>query len=327
MGKATVQARLSADKGYEAMCVGESNARAPAWAPSWAQSAPQQSRRTLWPSLFGCFQVASTPKKETVEVASASKDPPTTTTTTALKEADTTGQPPYLRPQMGKNIGRKTLVLDLDETLIHSSLDPLDPVPEPDFAFTLDCDGEYHSIYVHKRPGVDEFLAQLAKKFELVVYTASDESYANAVLDQLDPNGLLAFRLFRDACTVRQKGSSLQYIKDLSRLGRNLQSVAIVDNSPTCYSFQPSNAIPIKTWKGDPDDRELQDLLPILGALAAAEDIPAVLRLSQRYAGAAGLLQAPDTHTCRSTSRLGCHLQSKRSQSRARNLVRSLYRR
>lgn len=251
---------------------------------------------------------------------SAPKDPSTPTILEALKEADTTGQPPYLRPQMGENIGRKTLVLDLDETLIHSSTNP---VPEADFSFTLDCDGEDHSVYVHKRPGVDKFLAQLAKKFELVVYTASEASYANVVLDWLDPTGLFAFRLFRDACTVREKGSSVQYIKDLSRLGRNLRSVAIVDNSPTCYSFQPSNGIPIKTWRGDPDDRELQDLLPILGALERTEDIPAVLRVSQRYAGAAGP-QASGTLTCRYASRLGCHLQ-KTSQSRARNLVRSLY--
>merc|ERR1712226_1241847 len=82
------------------------------------------------------------------------------------------------------------------------------------------------------------------------------------------------FRLFREACTRYPNG----YVKDLSKLGRDLKDVIIIDNSPICYALQPANAIPIKTWRNDMNDRELLDLIPILYSLADVEDIPMVLR-------------------------------------------------
>lgn len=175
-----------------------------------------------------------------------------------------------LSPQAGNNIGRKTLVLDLDETLVHSSFRV---VHAADIVITVELEGEHHRVFVRKRPGVDEFLKRVAQLYEVVVYTASMAKYANPLLDELDRDGVVSFRLFREACT-RQPGG---YVKDLSKLGRNLKDVIIIDNSPTCYALQPNNAIPIKTWRDDPCDRELLDLIPILYSLADVEDIPMVL--------------------------------------------------
>ncbi|CAK0899048.1 unnamed protein product, partial [Prorocentrum cordatum] len=76
------------------------------------------------------------------------------------------------------------------------------------------------------------------------------------------------------ACTRSTAG----YVKDLSKLGRDLRDVIIVDNSPVCYALQPENAIPIKTWRGDEADRALFDLIPILHALANVDSIPDILR-------------------------------------------------
>jgi RNA polymerase II subunit A small phosphatase-like protein len=176
-----------------------------------------------------------------------------------------------LGPQVGRNIGRKTLVLDLDETLIHSSFRA---VPNADIVITVELEGEHHKVYVLKRPGVDEFLLEVAKLYEVVVYTASMSKYAIKLLDELDVQRVCAFRLFREACTKTPQG----YVKDLSRLGRELKDVIIIDNSPVCYAFQPDNAIPIKTWRDDPSDRELMDLTPILSSLATVDNIPVVLR-------------------------------------------------
>uniref|UniRef100_A0A7S4UXV8 FCP1 homology domain-containing protein n=1 Tax=Alexandrium monilatum TaxID=311494 RepID=A0A7S4UXV8_9DINO len=180
-------------------------------------------------------------------------------------------QPGQLGPQSGPNIGRKTLVLDLDETLIHSSFRP---VQSADIVITVELEGEDHPVFVRKRPGVDHLLAEVSRLYEVVVYTASVPQYANKLLDELDKSGTVSFRLFRDACTRRPGG----YVKDLSKLGRDLKDVVIVDNSPICYSMQPNNAIPIKTWRNDPNDQELLELIPILNSLAMVEDIPTVLQ-------------------------------------------------
>lgn len=172
--------------------------------------------------------------------------------------------------QVGADVGKKTLVLDLDETLVHSSFRA---VYSADIVISVELDGEQHRIYVRKRPGVDAFLKEVARLYEVVVYTASMAKYANPLLDELDREKVVSHRLFREACTRYPSG----YVKDLSRLGRSLKDVIIIDNSPTCYALQPHNAIPIRTWRDDPSDHELLDLIPILSSLAVVEDIPMVL--------------------------------------------------
>lgn len=67
-------------------------------------------------------------------------------------------------------MSKKTLVLDLDETLVHSDFNPF---PESDIILKVEFDGVIYNIYVLVRPGVQEFLNQMAKLFEIVVFTAS----------------------------------------------------------------------------------------------------------------------------------------------------------
>jgi Dullard-like phosphatase family protein len=136
-----------------------------------------------------------------------------------------------------------------------------------------------HSIYVGKRPGVDMFLAQVAEKFEVVIFTASlaivlPKQYANPLIDKLDLASVVSYRLFRESC-VMANGC---YVKDLSNIGRDLSQVVLVDvrttqNSPTSYSFQPQNAIPITSWYDDPNDTELFSLVHVLDRLAKAKDV------------------------------------------------------
>ena len=86
--------------------------------------------------------------------------------------------------------GRKCLVLDLDETLVHSSFQPI----ECSFSLPIELDGQEYKVYVLKRPFVDEFIAECAKLYELVVFTASLSEYANPVIDTLDKKGLIKHR-------------------------------------------------------------------------------------------------------------------------------------
>ena len=100
-------------------------------------------------------------------------------------------QPEHLR-------GRKTLVLDLDETLVHSQFNQ---VRNPDYTIPVDIEGRIQHIYVMKRPGAEYFLQQMAQYFEVVIYTASLSKYADPLMDMMDPNGYCTARLFRDHCT------------------------------------------------------------------------------------------------------------------------------
>ncbi|KAJ3300101.1 hypothetical protein HK104_004570 [Borealophlyctis nickersoniae] len=166
--------------------------------------------------------------------------------------------------------GRKCLVLDLDETLVHSSFKA---VAHADFVIPVEIDGQVHNVYVLKRPGVDVFLQRLGSQFEIVVFTASLAKYADPVLDMLDKCKVVKHRLFREAC-IHHKGN---YVKDLSMLGRDLKDVIIIDNSPASYIFHPTNAIPISTWFNDPNDTELLDLIPFLEDLKMVDDVMLVL--------------------------------------------------
>lgn len=194
------------------------------------------------------------------------KVPQTTLQTNHNTEDDTTPKAPWrydalLPPQRPNKEGLKCLILDLDETLVHSSFKE---VAKYDFLIPVEIDGITYQVYVAKRPGVDLFLQKMSECYELCVFTASVAKYADAVLDLLDPNKLIDWRLFRESCTCVKN----TYIKDMNRMGRPLNSVMIMDNSPHSYSFNPENAIPCESWFDDEKDTELLRFIPILQSMA-----------------------------------------------------------
>lgn len=129
-------------------------------------------------------------------------------------------------------------------------------------------------VYVLKRPHVDEFLQKMGEMFECVLFTASLAKYADPVADLLDQWGVFRARLFRESC-VFHRGN---YVKDLSRLGRELSKVIIIDNSPASYIFHPENAVPVQSWFDDMTDTELLDLIPLFEGLSKEEDVYSLLQ-------------------------------------------------
>ncbi|XP_051023970.1 CTD nuclear envelope phosphatase 1 isoform X1 [Acomys russatus] len=176
-------------------------------------------------------------------------------------------------------VKKKILVLDLDETLIHSHHDgvlrpTVRPGTPPDFILKVVIDKHPVRFFVHKRPHVDFFLEVVSQWYELVVFTASMEIYGSAVADKLDNSrSILKRRYYRQHCTL-ELGS---YIKDLSVVHSDLSSIVILDNSPGAYRSHPDNAIPIKSWFSDPSDTALLNLLPMLDALRFTADVRSVL--------------------------------------------------
>lgn len=155
-------------------------------------------------------------------------------------------QPSYstqsLSPRSSSGLPQKTLVIDLDETLIHSlakggrmSSGHMVEVKlnTTSFGGTL---GPQHPIlyYVHKRPHCDEFLRKVCKWYNLVVFTASVQEYADPVIDWLElERKYFSGRYYRQHCTYRNGA----YIKDLSSVEPDLSKVMILDNSPLSYIF------------------------------------------------------------------------------------------
>ncbi|XP_050149868.1 uncharacterized protein LOC126624800 [Malus sylvestris] len=154
-----------------------------------------------------------------------------------------------------------TVILDLDETLVHAQADP--PPEKFDFIVRPKIDGIEMNFYVLKRPGVDELLEKLGAMYEVVVFTAGLREYASLVLDRLDRKRSISHRLYRDSC----KEVDGKFVKDLSGLGRDLSRVVIVDDNPNSYIFQPENAVPVRPFVDDMADRELGTLVEFFEGL------------------------------------------------------------
>ena len=139
-----------------------------------------------------------------------------------------------LLPPKPHNLTKKTLILDLDETLVHSSFTPFE---KNDIVLNVDFEGVMYNIYVLVRPDAELFIKTVAKFFELVIFTASISKYASPLLDILDKEKNIKHRLYRDQCTFING----IYIKDLKKCNRSLKDLIIVDNSPIAYTFDSDN--------------------------------------------------------------------------------------
>ncbi|KAJ8357702.1 hypothetical protein SKAU_G00204960 [Synaphobranchus kaupii] len=165
-----------------------------------------------------------------------------------------------------------TLVLDLDETLVFSTLGDLD---NAEYTFHTPFQNQKYKVYVILRPHVRKFLERMSKIFEMFVYTSAKREYAEKILDVLDPQKkLFRHRLYQDDCFCILG----HYVKDLGLLQRDLAKTVVLDNAPHTFPYHVMNMIPIPSWVGDKDDKELLKLIPYLEKLSEAEDFRQVLK-------------------------------------------------
>jgi len=175
---------------------------------------------------------------------------------------------------------KKTVIFDLDETLIHcnESTDmPSDVILPIRFPH-----GEIIEAGINIRPGAVEILKEISQHFEVIIFTASHSCYANVVLDYLDPhNQYIHHRLFRENCVVTEEGI---YIKDLRILGnRNLADCVLVDNAAYSFGYQVENGIPCVPFYDNKEDQELMHLIPYLKSLAGVKDVRDVNRQTFKF--------------------------------------------
>ena len=172
------------------------------------------------------------------------------------------------------NNDKKILILDLDETLVHSSFCPFNCEDEnninPDIFFTIFFNDKYYDVYVLLRPYFHEFLNKMSKIFDIYIFTASIKAYAEPLLIKLDKKNLIKKKLFRDNCTLSEDN---KYIKDLNNLNENLKNIILIDNNPNSFRYNKCNGIPIKTWHYEQNDRELIKIIPFLIFLSTVDDV------------------------------------------------------
>ena len=161
---------------------------------------------------------------------------------------------------------KKLLLIDLDETLIHSEIRNKDNYSALDDyiknstcqskTFSYEDENYIYYIDVFFRPYLKEFLEEVSKYFDLAIFTAAMKGYADTILDFIDPkNEFFQFRLYRNACIpIQQK----LYIKDLRIIkDYDPMNVIIMDNSLYSFMNQPSNGMLINSFYTNHQDTQL----------------------------------------------------------------------
>ena len=100
-------------------------------------------------------------------------------------------------------------------------------------------------------------LKKLSQHFDVFIFTASTQAYADPIIDHIDPDRVVQHRLYRESCSLVR---NQVFVKDLRVLGRSLENVLLVDNAPYSYMMQLANGIPIIPYYRGNDDDQLMAL-------------------------------------------------------------------
>lgn len=211
-----------------------------------------------------------------------------------------------LPPMLPQDCGKMTVVLDMDETLIHSIFlkDIADQIPgntkkrnksihtldEPMIIWRLKQEADmildvYGGVAVFLRPGVHRFLYKLSEICEVVLWTAGQKEYAEEVLHYLDPDGEfipIHNRLYRND-TI--EGRDKERLKDLRLLGRDMKRTMLIDNSLDAVRAAPNNTLLVEDFFGDPCDEQLESIWDFVSALDDLSDIRPALKMSLKASG------------------------------------------
>jgi RNA polymerase II subunit A small phosphatase-like protein len=163
----------------------------------------------------------------------------------------------------------KLLILDLDETLIHTTNEPKGRTP----------DFQVFHYGVYKRPGVEDFLSTCIAWFNMGVWTSASADYAGKIIQHLFPEpAQLRFVFTRKDCGLRFDYSIgmhriVKPLKKLKKQGYSLKKTLVIDDSPGTFVENYGNAILVQKYLGNEEDEELFLLLKYLETIASAKNV------------------------------------------------------
>ena len=182
---------------------------------------------------------------------------------------------------------KKIALFDLDETIVHC-IGEINMNNVENFTRQSDTKikvklpgGKEVTIGINIRPHWEEALNIIKDKYHILAYTASHESYADSVLNYLDPEKkYFEYKLYRSHCVLCTVNEMKFYVKDLGILEEfcNLKDVVLIDNSVLSFAYHLDNGIPISPFYDSKKDYELLDIANFLYKIADEDDIRNKLR-------------------------------------------------
>lgn len=163
---------------------------------------------------------------------------------------------PYIQPPY-------TLIIEMTDLLVH-----------PEWTYST-------GWRFKKRPNVDFFLEQISQNYEIVVFTASNGFNVYPILDSLDKNNLIMYRLVKNATDYIDG----HHVKNLDRINRDLSKVIVIDWNVDSVKLQRENALVIPRWTGEDSDQQLIQLAEFLNVVSASEitDVREVLSYYKQF--------------------------------------------
>ena len=150
--------------------------------------------------------------------------------------------PPFINTTNKK---KYSLVLDLDETLINIEFKDISS----------------NKCILHLRPGLFWFLSKVKPFYELMTFTSASKEYAQPIIKEIElKNKYFDYNFFREHSVI----SGNDFVKDISRIGRDIKKIIIVDNVEQNFRLNKKNGIKIKPFYGDKNDKILYELGKIL---------------------------------------------------------------
>lgn len=127
------------------------------------------------------------------------------------------------------------------------------------------------------RPFIKEWILEIKKSYQVIIFTASKKEYADTILDHIDPDGeLIEARCYRDSWISTKEGV---YIKDLRIFEDqwDMKDMVLIDNAVHSFGFQVNNGIPMVPFYNDKKDREMIYLTHYLKELVGLKDIRPII--------------------------------------------------
>ena len=152
---------------------------------------------------------------------------------------------------ISKTKKRLTLILDLDETLIHLRQKKQIVNIKNDINININNLKEKKNYLLQFRVGLFSFLTLLKPFYEIISFTSASKEYADVIINEIEKKrNFFDYKFYREHCVIYKD----TFVKDISRIGRDIKNIIIVDNNENNFMLNKENGIKICSYYGDDEE-------------------------------------------------------------------------